>query len=259
MGRELTPTELHELLGAYALDALDGDELVQVEEWLERSPDARDEVAALRETVALLAYGSAEAPPSLWSRIEEALGEEPPALVLPLAPHPALARGRRKPGVAMRATAALAVTSAIAAGVTAVIVSNEMSRQDERLTRVAADMEHTNLLRAAAAVANDPDARRIRLVADDESVSADVAVMPDGEGYLTAHGVPRLPEGRTYQLWAMTGDAGSPRVISAGVLGRSFDVAAFRAPASAHGFMITDEAMPGAVRSNQTPMLHGEI
>ena len=31
MGRELTPTELSDLLGAYALDALDGDELNQVE------------------------------------------------------------------------------------------------------------------------------------------------------------------------------------------------------------------------------------
>jgi hypothetical protein len=255
MGRELTPTELHELLGAYVLDALDGDELVQVEEWLERSADARDEVAALRETVALLAYGSAEAPASLWSRIEEALGEEPPALVLPLAPNPA----RRKPGVGMRVTAALAVASAVAAGVTAVVVSNEMSRQDERLSRVAADMEHANLRRAAAAVANDPNARRVRLVADNTSISADVAVMPNGEGYLMGHGVPQLPEGRTYQLWAMTGDAGSPRVISAGVLGRSFDVAAFRGPASAHGFMITDEATPGAVRSVTRPMLRGEL
>ena len=255
MGRELTPAELHELLGAYALDALDGDELDQVEEWLERSPDARDEVAALRETVALLAYGGAEAPVSLWSRIEEALGEEPPALVLPLAP----GRPQRKAGVAMRVTAALAVASAIAAGVTAVIVSNEMSRQDERLTRVAADMEHSNLRRAAEAVANDPQARRVRLVADETSVSADVAVMPNGAGYLMGHGVPKLPEGRTYQLWAMTGDPGSARVISAGVLGRSFDVAAFRAPASARGYMITDEAMPGAVRSAHAPMLHGEF
>jgi hypothetical protein len=56
----------------------------------------------------------------------------------------------------------------------------------------------------------------------------------------------------------MTGDASSSRVISAGVLGRSFDVAAFHAPASAHGFMITNEAMPGAVRSAREPMLQGE-
>jgi hypothetical protein len=259
MGRELTPTELHELLGAYALDALDGDELIQVEEWLERSPEARDEVAALRETVALLAYGGAEAPPTLWSRIEESLGEEPPAFVLPLAPAPTLARSRRRSSVALRVTAALAVASAVAAGVTAVVVSDKMSRQDDRLSQVAAGMEHASVRHAAEVAANDPHARHVQLVSDDESMSADVAVMPNGEGYLIGHGVPQLPKGRTYQLWAMTGDAISSRVISAGVLGRSFDVAAFRAPASAHGFMITDEAMPGAVRSAHEPMLHGEV
>ena len=86
MGRELSPAELHELLGAYALDAVDADEREQVEAYLARTPSAVAEVSALQETAALLAHVGREAPDGLWSRIEGALAEEPPHLVLPIRP-----------------------------------------------------------------------------------------------------------------------------------------------------------------------------
>ena len=83
MARELTPAELDELLGAYALDALDADERDAVEEWLARSPNARRDADELRETASLLAE-SAEAPPSdLWSRIEARLGDADDAVDVP--------------------------------------------------------------------------------------------------------------------------------------------------------------------------------
>ena len=52
----LTPAELDELLGAYTLDAVDGDEREQVEAWIARTPDARRDVDELRETASLLTY-----------------------------------------------------------------------------------------------------------------------------------------------------------------------------------------------------------
>lgn len=82
MGRELMPRELEELLGAYALDAVDGDERDQIEAWLARSPEARQELTGLRETAALLTHPASEAPPEVWARIEEALIEPPPPLAL---------------------------------------------------------------------------------------------------------------------------------------------------------------------------------
>jgi uncharacterized protein (TIGR03083 family) len=56
-------TMLDELLGAYALDAVDTDEAVAVEEYLERAPDAAHEVARLRNAAAWIGATEALAPP----------------------------------------------------------------------------------------------------------------------------------------------------------------------------------------------------
>lgn len=252
MARELTPAELSELLAAYALDAVDGDEHAQVEEWLDRSPDARLELDELRETAALLAYGRGVAPPGLWARIEGALAEEPPALVLPVAS----ARSRRR-GLAVRVTAAMAAASAVAATLTAVVLSDEMAEQEDRLEQVAASVEQEAVRRAASAAMADPGARIVRLVGAASAGSAEVVTMPDGGGFLMGHEVPRLPEGRTYQLWAMSGDHDAPTLVSTAILGRTLRVLAFHAPQSVLGFVITDEAAPGSVRSVEEPVLAG--
>lgn len=66
-------TMLEELLGAYALDAVDADEAVAVEEYLERAPHAAHEVARLRNATAWI--GATEAltpPPELHDTVLEA-------------------------------------------------------------------------------------------------------------------------------------------------------------------------------------------
>src|SRR5215207_8860362 len=54
---------LDELLGAYALDAVDADEAVTVEAYLARAPHAADEVARLRTAAAWIGATEALAPP----------------------------------------------------------------------------------------------------------------------------------------------------------------------------------------------------
>jgi uncharacterized protein (TIGR03083 family) len=54
---------LDELLGAYALDAVEPDEAAAVEAYLERSPGAADEVARLRKAAAWIGAAEALAPP----------------------------------------------------------------------------------------------------------------------------------------------------------------------------------------------------
>ena len=54
---------LDELLGAYALDAVEPDEAVAVETYLDRSPAAADEVARLRNAAAWIGATEALAPP----------------------------------------------------------------------------------------------------------------------------------------------------------------------------------------------------
>src|SRR5204862_7070295 len=56
-------TMLDELLGAYALDAVDADEAVAVEEYLARAPHASQEVARLRNAAAWIGATEALTPP----------------------------------------------------------------------------------------------------------------------------------------------------------------------------------------------------
>jgi anti-sigma-K factor RskA len=258
VARELTPAELRDLLAVYALDAVEHDERAQLDAFVERTPEARREVDELRETAALLAYSDrAAAPEGLWSRIEDSLGAEPPRLVLPPSAT-AMHRGRSwRRSIAARAAIGIAAASAIAAGLTAILVSDEMSRQEERLDRVAASVAHQGMEHAAQAAAADPRARTARLDGARRSGSATVVTMPDGTSFLMAKDVPRLEPGRIYQLWAVVGDAPDAPMVSAGLLGRSFDVAAFHAPGDARGFMVTDEAAPGVEHTDAAPVLEG--
>ena len=63
------PDDIEELLGAYALDAVDDDERRLVEAYLATNPRARAEVDQHREVATLLAFGGADAPEGLWDRI----------------------------------------------------------------------------------------------------------------------------------------------------------------------------------------------
>jgi len=69
--------ELQELLGAYALDAVDADERGRVEDHLRGCARCRAEVEQHREVAAQLAYTGADAPDGLWRRIAAQLDAAP--------------------------------------------------------------------------------------------------------------------------------------------------------------------------------------
>src|SRR5256886_15387571 len=80
-------TTLDELLGAYALDAVDADEAGAVEEYLGRVPRAAHEVARLRNAAAWI--GATEAltpPPELHDSVLEAARSRPPTPLARSAP-----------------------------------------------------------------------------------------------------------------------------------------------------------------------------
>lgn len=65
---------IDELLGAYALDAVDADERLLVERYLIDHPEARAEVGRFQEVAAALAGGeAAEIPDQLWERVRTGL------------------------------------------------------------------------------------------------------------------------------------------------------------------------------------------
>ena len=93
----MTHDEIGELLGAYALDAVDPAERDAIEEHLLSCAKCRAEVADHREVAALLAHGGSDAPAELWDRIAGSLEQAPPRL--DLAPVASLdARLARAPG-----------------------------------------------------------------------------------------------------------------------------------------------------------------
>ncbi len=255
MARELSTHELEELLGPYALDAVDDDEREQVEQYLERNAPARELVAEYRETAALLAHGGTEAPPDLWERIERTLEEEPPRLTIPPAAM-AVARPSRR-SVLMRRVAVGVAAAAALLVVGALTV--KVLQQDDRIDELGQEAKTGSVLAAADAASRDPHATTIRLSSTDGSREARIVYLPDGGGFLLDDNLAPLPADRTYQLWALMSDAQGARPISAGVLGRDPGVAAFRARGPVAGFAITEEQTPGVATSGNPAVVQGAV
>jgi anti-sigma factor RsiW len=76
---QLTHADIQELLGAYAIDAVDAEEATLVEAHLAGCPRCRGEVAEHREAATLLSFSGASAPEGVWSRIAAVLDETPPS------------------------------------------------------------------------------------------------------------------------------------------------------------------------------------
>ena len=242
-----THEEIQELLGAYALDAVDPDEAAVIEDHLRDCPRCRAEVAQHRETAALLANAHAEAPAALWDRVAASLEETPPPIdlerVVPLQPR--ARAGRPRLGLPAVAVAA-AVVIALAVGLVA---------QDRRLDRVQATMEERGRASVALAAFDHPDARDIVLRSGDGRVQLRAVVLPDGTGYLLADALPGLESGRTYQLWVVVGT----EAVSAGVLGADPDVVAFHVDEPTVTLALTEERRGGAPRPSAPPLASGAL
>ncbi|HKA92241.1 MAG TPA: anti-sigma factor [Acidimicrobiia bacterium] len=253
MARELSPRELDELLGAYALDAVDEDEREQIEAYLDRTPAAQALVADFRETAALLAHSGTEAPAGLWERIARTLEEEPPRLA---SPGPGVVRlESRRARFARRVAAVAAVAAVVAIGVLTVTVV----RQGHRIDELGRQADTGAVLAAAETASRDPNAVSTALASPDGTVRARVVYLPDGDGFLVEDSLRSLPSDRTYQLWALMGDGQPARAVSAGVLGPDPGVAAFRAQGPVVAFAITDEPLPGVASPGSEPVVQGTV
>ena len=246
--------ELGDLLGAFALDAVNAEEAVAVEGHLSTCPRCRDEVREHREVASLLAYAGTAAPEGMWDRLAAMLDDAPPALAAPalglanrsaaqVAAH-SRGRGARRGRIASVIGAA-ALVAALAAG--GVQVQSALRSQNDQIDSVAKaltqDASRTRLLGEAAAAALADGARQVHLVSPDRTPIADAVILATGDGYLLDKGAPRLPEGRTYQLWAVTGG----QKLSLGVPGRHIDVLTFKVPEFTDALALTVEQAPGAV------------
>jgi anti-sigma-K factor RskA len=207
--------DVHGLVGAYLLDALEPAERADFEAHLAVCPECREEVDSLRSATASLAGEVAETPPaSLRGRVLRTASETPqlPPVVAP----------RRRPRRRWRA-GAVAAAAAVVVGVGVVVGMVVRDDDPPRMT--------------AAQVMSAPDARMHK----EETSDGELMVAMSHEMHMVAVDTAHLsrPQGMTYQVWWHT-DAG---MESAGVLDEQMAVAV---PVEDGDLMVTMEPMGGS-------------
>jgi anti-sigma-K factor RskA len=173
---------IHELTAAYALDALEEAEEREYEDHLGSCERCQNELAGFRETATSLAYAveAPEPPPRLRERIlEQARAER--SKVIPFRP-------RRGTQAALGAVAAIAAVVALAIGLWANSVSNELDAEREALRVLA-----------------DPQAESIAL----QGASGRLVVTPERDAALVVAGLGAAPSGKAYEVWVI--EDGTPR------------------------------------------------
>ncbi len=236
--------EVRELLGAHALDALDGDEQEAVDRHVRDCRACQTELAEHREVAAFLTPGWAAPPEGIWDRIAGSLEEKPPPLDLaPVVPL------RARQGVGLRAASMVAAVAAVVIGLMGVKIVDD----GRRLDRITAGVHSEELQQAANAALVDPRADKVALRSEDGAWFADAVMLENGTGYLVRHNLPPLSPDRTYQLWALNGTS----KISVGTLGPSPEVAAFHATGAVWALAITDEPTGGVVTTDRAPVVLG--
>jgi anti-sigma factor RsiW len=223
---------LHDLTGAYALDALDADEARAYEGHLAHCPRCRADLASLGETATALAYAAdgPEPPAALRDRILSAAAAERENVV-PLRPRWAI------PAVV---TAVAAVAATVALAIWATSLSSQLG--NERDARHAQER--------AAAIVGDPAARRVKI----EGGRGSLVVTPTGQGALVLSGLNPAPSGKTYEAWVAEG--GSPK--PAGTFDGGGDVTAFalsRPVPDGATVMVTVEKNGGVDLPTQMPFV----
>lgn len=268
--------EYTELLGAYALDAVDDDERARIEQHLRTCLFCAAEVAEHREVASFLAHTGADAPEGVWDRIAAELSPPAPPLRMTFSPvdepdatgghglavetpdgsHPSgdgdhvadvvpLAGRRSIPARTFVAVIGVAACLLIALGLFAV-------NQTDRLGK-AEDRSETALSTPSSG------ALTVKLSAEDSATGAQAVVEASGRGYLVSHDLPAADDDELYQLWGKVDGV----VLSLGTFDGNTDVVNFQIdPAHIDGveaFAVTKEKAPGVVASTQAPVIAGTV
>jgi anti-sigma-K factor RskA len=203
--------EIGELAAAYALGGLEAEDRARFETLLRAGdPEA---VSALREfegTLADLAAATPEPPPpGVKVALMERIAAAPP--VAPVRPVP---RPRR-------AIWPIVLSGAMAAGLAAIVVGwSVSSTYEKRLDALARDAEQLKAelrgQQTVITILRDPATQMVALAGQAPAPTARARMMWHAKagGVFVAAGLPEVPTGKTYQLWAIAGDSAP---VSAGV------------------------------------------
>jgi hypothetical protein len=241
-----------DLLGVYALDALDPEEADLVRDHLQLCPRCAQEVDEHRESIVMLAGGGGPAPEQLWERIASSIGADAGPSSAPPPPRLAAA-ARRRPRRAKPIWAA----AAAAAAAFAAVVGLQTARVDQlnhRVNQLATAARQTGGFQGLAAALVDPSARHYTLTSTGSAHQplGQLIILPSGASYLVGSRLSQLASDRTYQLWSMV----DGRAVSVGLLGAHPNTAAFTVDpsVSAAAYLVTVEPAGGVVTPTTAPI-----
>jgi anti-sigma factor RsiW len=276
--------ELQELLGVYALDAVDPETAAMVEHHLAECVKCSVEVSQHHEVAGLLANSGGESPAGLWDGIAAQIdGSVPPSwerLAARLEPVDGrsdrligsggaeaeadadaggeadatvvpITDGRRNRWV-LRAVSLVAA----AAAVIALVLGAQVHHLNNQVTALQANP----LLSAAEQSAlRQPSTKQVELTSKSSTSPGKVTVVltSSGTGFVEVDQLSSLPSDKTYQLWGVIGG----KTISLGLLGPHPAVVPFSVAGdgSVQAFAITAEQAGGVVQSANTPVVAGEV
>lgn len=257
-----------DLVAAYAIHAVDEHERDFVEAHLDDDPRYREELGRYFAAAAALTI-EAPVPASTWDAIVSRTGPSAGLGSAELIAEDGRVaeddrvteddrvseEGRVRPGPAnvialdaARAGRRSRVRVAFAAAAASAVIAVPVTLQ------FAGGATHS-IAALASRAAKQSGTRTAALRSADGSELANAVVTADGRGYLQRDALPALPEGQSYQLWAITG--ATP--VSAGVLGRDPSVVAFIVDAPTSAIAISVEPTSGSSQPTDTPIAVGSL
>jgi len=259
----MTHDEANELLAALALDAVEPDERVELEQHVATCPRCRSELDSLRNVAATIGNSVEPLPEGLWSSISSRLyetdGRETPPMprlvssglrsATPRGTAPRRGASRRMTRTGLSIFAAAAAAIIIALGVSLAGANNRVTQLQTALSNGGHN--------AVAAALQTPGHRLVTLDGTNKVPVAKFVVLPDGRGYLVSSHLPTLSTARTYQLWVIEGHT----PISVGLMGRAPGTVTFTMAGSPHPsqLAITVEPAGGSQSPSTSPVASGAV
>lgn len=248
----MTHEEIEELLGAFAVDAVDAQEARTISAHLSECPRCREEVDSLRETASMLARPAPEAPPGIWESISRSISQMQLSVAAPIrGSEPAGGKAAALRGGFGQRRRAAGYLLALAAAVAAIVVlSVQISALNSRVSTLSTALGRSGLSGAVAQAALAPHSS-FELAGATPSDRAQMIETSGGVAYWVSSSLSVLPTSSTYQLWGLS--HGHP--VSLGLIGadpRQF--ASFRIEQGTTRVMVTVEPEGGS-GAPTTPVL----
>jgi anti-sigma-K factor RskA len=248
------PDELRDLLGAYALGALDDEERARVEDYVLHDADARAELHKLEHAVAWMGHASPRPSEAAWDAVRAEMANDLAGAGTG-APAPTLAPVAATPADDVDEVDHIGAIEADPAPV--VDLHARRSRPTwQRLTAIAAAVAivlGVGLGMLSVFSADDgSDTTTVALAAPNGRVAVTAEVDTDGTGTIVRSSLPRAPAGHIYQLWSQPDPQTS--MHSAGLLGTDPSGHHIRIPAHTHRIAISVEPTGGSTAPTTDPV-----